>query len=110
MSTSKSPRLANGGFNRGTSAADALTGVTTTLPPSDEYLLAWTAGYLAGSDRADLEYQAAWDAGYEQRGREVNAEYPPDKVLVFGRWYEQATERKAADAEVQRLVAEQRAA
>lgn len=66
---------------------------------TEEELLAWTAGYLAGYDR-----------GYEVRGREVNAEYPPGRVFAFGRWYDQAAERQQADAEVRRLVAEERAA
>lgn len=64
---------------------------------TQEQLLAWTAGFLAG-----------WDEGYEIRGREVNAEYPPPKVFAFGRWYDQALEREKVDAEVRRLVAGER--
>lgn len=50
------------------------------------HLMAWTAGYLAGYER-----------GYEIRGDEINATWPPEKVLVFGRWYDQATERQKWD-------------
>jgi len=64
---------------------------------TEEQLLAWTEGYLAGYDR-----------GYEIRGNEVNAEYPPPRVYAFGAWYDQARERERADAEVRRLVAEER--
>lgn len=45
--------------------------------------------------------------GYENRVDEENqraAEEP--RVLHFGRWYDQATERQLADAETRRLVAE----
>lgn len=61
------------------------------IPRTEQQLLAWTEGYLAGYER-----------GYETRGDEVNAIYPPPRVLVFGRWYDQATERQKADAEVHR--------
>jgi hypothetical protein len=55
---------------------------------TDEQLLIWTEAYLAGYDR-----------GYEIRVDEENAAYPPPKVMVFGRWYDQALEREKADAE-----------
>jgi hypothetical protein len=77
------------GRQRGWRAETSLPGLASVEPPTDEQFLAWTAGYLAGYDR-----------GYEVRGREVNAEYPPDRVLVFGKWYRQALEREKADAEV----------
>jgi hypothetical protein len=72
---------------------------STVQDPNDEFLVAWTAGYLAGYER-----------GHETRGREVNAEYPPPKVYAFGRWYDQALEREKADAETRRLLDEHRAA
>lgn len=72
---------------------------------TEEQLLAWTAGFLAG-----------WDEGYEVRGREVNAEYPPPKIYLVSKrpgdtvsWWDQAEQRRKADAEVRRLVAEERA-
>lgn len=46
--------------------------------------------------------------GYEHRVDEENAAWPPPRVYVFGRWYDQATEREKADAEVRQLVAGER--
>lgn len=48
--------------------------------------------------------------GYEARVDEENATYPPPPVRVFGKWYDQATERQKADDETRRLVAAERAA
>lgn len=65
---------------------------------TEEQLLIWLDGYLAG-----------WEQGDQARAAEVNAEYPPPRVYAFGRWYDQACERERADAETRRLFAEERA-
>jgi hypothetical protein len=46
--------------------------------------------------------------GYEHRVDEENETWPPPRVYVFGRWYDQAAERQKADAEVRRLAAQER--
>lgn len=65
---------------------------------TEDQLLIWAEAYLAGYDR-----------GYQARVEEENATYPEPRVLVLGRWYNQAIEREKADAETRRLVAEERA-
>lgn len=53
---------------------------------TDAELIAWTAGYLAGIDRER-----------ESRVHEDNARWPPPKVRVLGRWYDQAARRQEWD-------------
>ena len=36
--------------------------------------------------------------GYETRVDEENASYPPQRVFTLGKWFDQATERRKADA------------
>lgn len=49
----------------------------------EQYLWAWLDGYMAGVER-----------GKEELTREQNADWPPPRVLTFGRWYDQAIERE----------------
>lgn len=74
-------------------------GTESTVPRTEAEQLIWADAYLAGYER-----------GYEARVDEENATYPPPKVLAFGRWYDQATERQKADSETRLLVAESRTA
>lgn len=61
-----------------------------------------------GTADENVAYRAGYEAGYWAGVEQENATYPPPKVLTFGRWYDQALEREKADAEVRRLVAEER--
>lgn len=71
----------------------------------DRAQLAWlmAEAFRWGRESAENEpapgtYRAGFEAGYNARVAEENGCYPPPKVLVLGRWYDQAVERAKADA------------
>ncbi len=57
-------------------------------------LLVWIDAYLRG-----------WERGYASRVNEENADWPPAKVRVLGRWFDQAEQRRKWDAAVRAEVA-----
>lgn len=65
----------------------------------DRTQVAWliAAAFQSGYELRESE-DRGWVAGYNARVAEENMAWPPPKVTVFGRWYEQATERARADA------------
>jgi hypothetical protein len=50
-----------------------------------------------GYELRDAE-DCGWLAGYNARVAEENQAWPPPKVFLLGRWYDQATERAKADS------------
>lgn len=59
---------------------------TDTVPQTDDELIVWLGGYLTGCER-----------GYWEKTAEINRDWPPPKVRVFGRWYDQLTYRQEWD-------------
>lgn len=54
-------------------------------------------------DRAQVAWlmSQAMRWGYENRVSEENGAYPPEPILVLGKWYDQAIDRQKADARLQ---------